>query len=75
MEDSKAIKLSQRGSNGRFAKNGFFYFHQMKQKQLDMNKKFFSHPILGGIRKKALDVFLATMSKLIDLDTEGKSPK
>ena len=75
MDRSKGIKLSQRDAKGRIAKNGFFYFDQMRERQLKMNEKFFSHFLFGRIRMRALEVFLATMSKLIDLDNEGKTPK
>ena len=71
MEAYKRIKLSKRGSNGRIVTNRSFRYFQMRDRQLEMNKKFFGNFFLGAIRRKALDVILSTMSKLTDMDREG----
>jgi hypothetical protein len=73
MTDNKGIKLSLRSANGRIVKNEFYYFNQMKEKQLKLNKKYFSNFFFGKLRRKCLDVFLKTMSDMIDMDNEGKS--
>ena len=57
---------------GRILKNENYAYDDLKRKVRVMPGRYFYHPILGKIRRAALDMVFKVFAELTDLDPEGQ---